>query len=38
MKELHLDISMIERYGEVLTDKEYVTDPAIASDDEINVS
>ena len=35
MEELHLDISMIERYGEVLTDKEYITDPAIARDNEI---
>ncbi|MBO5095444.1 MAG: ATP-dependent Clp protease ATP-binding subunit [Bacilli bacterium] len=28
-------ISMIERYGENLTQKEYITDPAIARDDEI---
>ena len=28
-------ISMIERYGENLTQKDYVTDPAIARDDEI---
>ena len=35
VEELHLDISMIERYGEVLTDKEYITDPAIARDNEI---
>ena len=27
--------NMIDRYGEILTDKEYVTDPAIARDDEI---
>ena len=29
-------ISMIERYGEDLTKKEYITDPAIARDKEIN--
>ncbi len=28
-------ISMLERYGENLTDKTYITDPAIARDDEI---
>lgn len=28
-------ISMLERYGEVLTNKEYITDPAIAREDEI---
>ena len=28
--------SMINMYGEVLTDKEYVTNPAIARDEEIN--
>lgn len=28
-------ISMIERYGEILTDKTYLTDPAIARDEEI---
>lgn len=28
-------ISMLERYGENLTQKEYITDPAIARDDEI---
>ncbi len=28
-------LSMIERYGENLTEKEYITDPAIARDDEI---
>ena len=28
--------SMIKMYGEVLTDKEYVTNPAIARDEEIN--
>ena len=30
-----MDISMIERYGENLTQKEYITDPAIARDEEI---
>ena len=30
-----MDISMLERYGENLTDKEYITDPAIARDNEI---
>ncbi|MBR5662924.1 MAG: ATP-dependent Clp protease ATP-binding subunit [Bacilli bacterium] len=29
------EISMLETYGECLTDKEYITDPAIARDDEI---
>ena len=29
------EISMLERYGENLTDKEYITDPAIARDNEI---
>ncbi len=28
-------VSMLDRYGEVLTSKEYITDPAIARDDEI---
>ena len=28
-------ISMLDRYGENLTIKEYITDPAIARDDEI---
>lgn len=28
-------ISMLDRYGENLTEKEYITDPAIARDDEI---
>ena len=28
-------ISMLERYGENLTNKEYITDPAIARDNEI---
>ena len=35
MEVLHMDISMLERYGENLTDKEYITDPAIARDNEI---
>ncbi len=29
------DFKMIDRYGEILTDKEYITDPAIARDEEI---
>ncbi len=29
------DISMLERYGEDLTNKNYITDPAIGRDDEI---
>lgn len=29
------EISMLERYGENLTSKEYITDPAIARDEEI---
>lgn len=29
------NISMLERYGEDLTDKEYITDPAIGRDNEI---
>lgn len=28
-------VSMLERYGEVLTNKEYITDPAIGRDNEI---
>jgi len=28
-------VSMLKKYGEVLTDKEFITDPAIARDDEI---
>lgn len=35
MEVLHMDVSMLERYGENLTDKEYITDPAIARDNEI---
>lgn len=31
----HMEVSMLERYGEDLTAKEYITDPAIARDDEI---
>ena len=29
------NISMLDRYGEDLTDKEYITDPAIGRDQEI---
>ena len=29
------NISMLERYGENFTQKEFITDPAIARDDEI---
>ena len=32
---MHETISMLDRYGENLTNKEYITDPAIARDDEI---
>ena len=35
MEVLHMDVSMLKRYGENLTDKEYITDPAIARDNEI---
>lgn len=35
MEELNIDLSMIERYGENLTNKTYITDPAIARDEEI---
>ncbi|MBR1679288.1 MAG: ATP-dependent Clp protease ATP-binding subunit [Bacilli bacterium] len=35
MEVLHMDVSMLERYGENLTNKEYITDPAIARDNEI---
>ena len=35
MELLHMDVSMLERYGENLTNKEYITDPAIARDNEI---
>lgn len=30
-----MEISMLERYGDNLTNKEYITDPAIGRDDEI---
>ena len=32
------NVSMLQRYGENLTDKEYITDPAIAREDEIKQS
>lgn len=35
MEELNVKLSMIERYGENLTEKNYITDPAIARDKEI---
>lgn len=35
MEHLNLEVSMLERYGEYLTNKTYITDPAIARDDEI---
>jgi len=35
MEQLNIDISMIERYGENLTQKKYITDPAIARENEI---
>ncbi len=35
METLNTDISMLERYGENLTKKNYITDPAIARDNEI---
>jgi len=35
MEQLNIEISMLERYGENLTQKNYITDPAIARDDEI---
>ena len=35
MEVLHMDISMLEKYGENLTRKDYITDPAIARDEEI---
>lgn len=35
MEQLNLEVSMLERYGEYLTSKTYITDPAIARDDEI---
>ena len=30
------NVSIIKMYGEILTDKEYITNPAIARDEEIN--
>lgn len=35
LEELKMEISMLERYGEFLTRKEYITDPAIARDNEM---
>lgn len=35
MEELKMELSMLDRYGEVLTKKTYITDPAIARDNEI---
>ena len=35
METLKMEMSMLERYGENLTDKSYITDPAIARDEEI---
>lgn len=35
METLNTEISMLERYGENLTAKNYITDPAIARDNEI---
>lgn len=35
MEKLNMEMSMLERYGENLTSKEYITDPAIAREDEI---
>lgn len=32
---MNVDFSLLETYGECLTDKEYITDPAIARDEEI---
>ena len=32
---MNTEFSMLEAYGECLTDKEYITDPAIARDEEI---
>jgi len=32
---VNVDFSLLETYGECLTDKEYITDPAIARDEEI---
>jgi len=35
LEKLNIEMSMLERYGESLTTKEYITDPSIARDDEI---
>ena len=35
METLNTEVSMLERYGENLTAKNYITDPAIARDNEI---
>lgn len=35
MEQLNLKTSMLERYGENLTEKSYITDPAISRDNEI---
>ena len=35
MEQLNTEVSMLERYGENLTQKKYITDPAIARDEEI---
>ncbi len=35
MEQLNMEMSMIERYGENLTQKKYITDPAISRDPEI---
>ena len=32
---MNVDFSLLETYGECLTDKTYITDPAIARDEEI---
>ena len=35
LEQLNMEISMLERYGENMTRKEYITDPAIARDNEM---
>ncbi len=35
MEQLNIPMSMLERYGENLTNKTYITDPAISRDEEI---
>mgnify|MGYP004507523221 FL=1 len=35
MEQLNTEVSMLEKYGENLTQKKYITDPAIARDEEI---